>query len=75
VRVYQVHPATSEIEKLCTKHRDIWDAVAQFERLLSHGQTHGHLRYPNLRLTRGDQPASVWTSRVIYPPLTPPEQS
>jgi hypothetical protein len=48
---------------------DIWESVHQFERLLAHGQTHGHDRYAGLRLVRGDEPAEIWKSRVIYPPL------
>lgn len=43
--------------------------MTQFERLLSHGQTHSHTRYPILRLSRDGAPASIWKSRVIYPPL------
>lgn len=65
MRVYRTLKATSEVEKLATKHRDAWDAVEQFERLLSNGLTHGHERYPSLRLDRHGQPASVWKARVI----------
>lgn len=69
MRVYRLHQATNEVEQLCKKHRELWDSVTQFERLLSHGQTHGHVLYPKLRLTRGDGPASIWKSRIIFPPL------
>ena len=69
MKVYRHFQATNDVERLRKKHRDIWESVHQFERLLAHGQTHGHDRYPGLRLNRGDEPADIWKSRVIYPPL------
>ncbi len=69
MKLYRLHQATNEVERLGRKYRDIWRSVNQFERLLSHGQIHGHSLIPNLRLQRNGQPASIWKSRVIYPPL------
>jgi hypothetical protein len=67
VKVYRLFQATNDVERLRKKHSDIWESVRQFERLLSHGMTHGHKRYPGLRLNRGNAPAEIWKSRVIYP--------
>jgi len=69
VRVYRVQQATNEIVRLDGKHRSLWESITQFERLLSNGQTHGHMPYSNLKLRRDGSPASVWKGRVIYPPL------
>ena len=69
MKVYRHFQATNDIERLRKKHRDIWESVHQFERLLAHGQTHGHDRYPGLRLIRCEVPAAIWKSRVVYPPL------
>ncbi len=69
MKVYRHFQATNDVERLRKKHRDIWESVLQFERLLAHGQTHGHDRYAGLRLHRGEEPADIWKSRIIYPPL------
>jgi hypothetical protein len=69
VRVFRHVQATNDVERLRKKHRAIWESILQFERLLAHGQTHGHDRYAGLGLNRGDAPAEIWKSRVIYPPL------
>jgi hypothetical protein len=69
VKVYRHFQATNDVERLRKKHRDIWESVHQFERLLAHGQTHGHDRYAGLGISRGNVPAEIWKSRVIYPPL------
>lgn len=69
MKVLRVPQATSDIERLRKKHPELWTFIEQFERLLAHGQTHGHDRYPGLRLSRVGNPASIWKARVIYPPL------
>ena len=69
MKLYRHFQATNDVERLRKKHRDIWESVLQLERLLAHGQTHGHDRYAGLRLRRDDESADIWKSRVIYPPL------
>lgn len=61
--------ATLEIDALQGKYRNVYDAVAQFERLLAANQNHGHQRIPGLRLSRAGEPASVWKARVLHPQL------
>ena len=48
MKVYRLFQATNDVERLRKKYRDIWESVHQFERLLAHGQTHGHERYAGL---------------------------
>lgn len=69
MRVYRCFEATNEVEKLTSKYRTVWEYVENFERLLSNGFTHGHERYSGLKLQRGDEPAAIWKSKIIYPQL------
>jgi len=69
VKVYRDPAATNEVERLATKYRSGWEAIGQFERLLSNGKTQGHFQYPGLKLRRGDEPATIWKSKVICPEL------
>lgn len=67
--VYRCSAATTEIEKLATKYRSVWDNVSEFERLLATEITERHVRYPGLGLTRGPEPAAIWKARIICPEL------
>lgn len=72
MRVYRHFRATTDIEKLNSKYRGnngVKEQIHQFERLLSNDYTHGHERYPNLRLDREGAPASIWKARVHHPQL------
>lgn len=76
MRLYRVRQATNEIVKLDGKHRDLWESVTQFERLLSHGQTHGHtsslggkrsgLRYVYERVTIGNEEYAVALTVYVH---------
>jgi hypothetical protein len=43
--------ATTEIDALHGKYKNVWDEVEQFERLLAASQNHGHQRMPGLQLS------------------------
>lgn len=64
MNVCRTHRATNEIDALSMKHRKIWQDIAYFEQLLANDMTHNHARYPGLRITRGEGPASIWKARV-----------
>ncbi|MDQ3695751.1 MAG: hypothetical protein M3464_19350 [Chloroflexota bacterium] len=69
MRVIRLFAATNDLEVLAKKHRDIWDAARQFERILTHGLLTREHQIPRLGLTRNDQPAAIYKARVLYPPL------
>jgi hypothetical protein len=57
--------ATSEIERLDAKHRDVWKSIDEFERLLVAGLAVAHDLYPALGLRRGDESARIFKARVL----------
>lgn len=69
MRVFRLFAATNDVEALTKKHRDIWVAARQFERVLTHGLLTREHHIPGLGLTRHDQPALISKARVLYPPL------
>jgi hypothetical protein len=69
LKICRLPQATSEIDTLHGKYRNVLEEIARFERLLAANQNHGHQRALGLGLTRHEEPASIWKARVLHPQL------
>lgn len=69
MRVCRLFKATTEIDALHGKYKNVWDEIAKFERLLAANQILGHQRVPGLHLARDGEHASIWKARVLHPRL------
>lgn len=65
MKVYRCLAMTKEIERLRNKHREIWQDIDRFERLLALDQVTWATEYSGLRLRHGSQLASIWKARVV----------
>ncbi len=67
MKVFQRYDAIKEVIVLEKKHRDIWQDIAVFERLLVADVTTGHDRYGGLKLLRDGVPPEIYKARVHCP--------